>query len=311
MTTAFITHKDCLGHITPDQHPETKDRLISILKAIEDIDNQDLVRESAPLGNEKDILRVHPLNYIKKITSESPSKGIKALDADTFMSPGSLTAAYRSVGAVVRAVDLVMGKKVSNAFAAIRPPGHHAEKETSMGFCFFGNVAIAASYALEHYGLSRVAVVDFDVHHGNGTQDLLWDETRTLFVSSHQSPLWPGTGRSTETGGSNNIINLPLDPNTDGKEFRAIYEKAVFPALESFSPELIIISAGFDAHIADPLANLNFTNQDFEWVTERLCDVADFCCGGRIVSTLEGGYDLEALAASVKLHLEVLLRRGH
>lgn len=311
MTTAFITHKDCLGHITPDQHPETKDRLISILKAIEDIDNQDLVRESAPLGNEKDILRVHPLNYIKKITSESPSKGIKALDADTFMSPGSLTAAYRSVGAVVRAVDLVMGKKVSNAFAAIRPPGHHAEKETSMGFCFFGNVAIAASYALEHYGLSRVAVVDFDVHHGNGTQDLLWDETRTLFVSSHQSHLWPGTGRSTETGGSNNIINLPLDPNTGGKEFRAIYEKVVFPALESFSPELIIISAGFDAHIADPLANLNLTNQDFEWVTERLCDVADFCCDGRIVSTLEGGYDLEALAASVKLHLEVLLRRGH
>ena len=226
------------------------------------------------------------------------------------MSQGSLLAARRGVGGIIKGVDLVLSSEAANAFVITRPPGHHAEKERAMGFCLFGNVAIAAKYALDHYQLSKVAIVDFDVHHGNGTQDILWDEERVLFVSSHEMPLFPGTGYASEKGLQNNIMNIPLEPNTSSQSFRALYEKKVFPALESFSPDLLLISAGFDAHSSDPLATVKLFEEDFEWLTHRLCDLATTLCGGRLVSTLEGGYDLDALAASARVHLEVLLKRG-
>jgi acetoin utilization deacetylase AcuC-like enzyme len=203
-----------------------------------------------------------------------------------------------------------MSGEVANAFVAMRPPGHHAETETTMGFCLLGNVAIAAKHALEAHGLSRVAVVDFDVHHGNGTQDLLWDEARALTITSHQMPLWPGTGERHETGAHGTVQNIPLPPASDGRHMRQVYEAEVFPALQSFKPELILISAGFDAHRDDPLAGLNWRTEDFTWLTERLCDLAAELCAGRVVSCLEGGYDLDALAASVAAHVNVLKDRG-
>lgn len=310
MTTALLTHTDCLQHITPPGHPERVDRLMAIYAAIDSLDHPGLRRLDAPLGTEEAIRLVHPQTHIDHIRASAPQSGHRALDADTHMSPGSLQAALRGVGAMTKAVDLVLGGEVSNAFAAVRPPGHHAERETPMGFCLFGNIAIAAKHALEHHGLSRVAIIDFDVHHGNGTQDLLWTEERCLFVSSHQMPLYPGSGARNETGAAQNILNIPLEPHADGSAFRAIYERVVFPAIDAYEPELILISAGFDAHRADPLANVSLATEDFAWVTGRICDLADQHCDGRIVSTLEGGYDLDALAASTRVHLETLLERG-
>lgn len=310
MTTAFLTHPDGLKHVTPPGHPERVDRLMAIYAAVDTIDDDALIRVEPELGTEQDVLLCHPQNYIDKIKAAEPASGTVALDADTHMSPGSVDAAFRGVGAVTRAVDMVLGGEVQNAFAAMRPPGHHAETATQMGFCLFGNVAIAAKHALERHGLSRVAVVDFDVHHGNGTQDLLWNEGRSLFISSHQMPLWPGSGRPEEQGAHDNVLNLPLPPESGGTEMRKVYERMAFPALEDFKPELILISAGFDAHAHDPLANLNWVEDDFAWVTEKLCDIAETHAGGRVVSTLEGGYDLQALAASTKAHLEVLIARG-
>ncbi len=310
MVTAVFTHTDCLQHITPGGHPERVDRLMAIYAALDAIDDANMLRLDAPMGTDGDILRVHPQSHIDRVTQAVPSSGYISLDADTHMSPGSLKAAYRAVGGNVKAVDLVMGGEVANALVATRPPGHHAERETPMGFCLFGNIAIAAKHALDHHGLSRVAVVDFDVHHGNGTQDLLWDEARTLFISSHQMPLYPGSGAAHETGAHGNVFNVPFDPYADGARLRQVYEREVLPALDEFRPELVLISAGFDAHRDDPLANLNFTEDDFAWATEQLCDIADRHAQGRVVSTLEGGYDLQALAASTAAHLKVLLKRG-
>ena len=307
MSTALITHHDFFDHVTPPGHPEQVARLDSVYGALEDLD---LTRVVAPLAAEVDLLRVHPKAYLDRIADAIPEKGIQALDADTHVSPGSLAAGWRGAGAVLRGVDMVLSGEVGNAFAAVRPPGHHAETETPMGFCLFGNVAAAAKYALDHHGLSRVAVVDFDVHHGNGTQDLLWDEARTLFVSSHQMPLWPGTGRPDETGAHDNVLNLALPPESDGAHMRRVYEAEVFPRLREFAPELLLISAGFDAHHADPLAQLNWEVEDFVWLTGALCDIADESCGGRVVSALEGGYDLEALGLCVAAHVNVLMERA-
>lgn len=307
MTTALITHPDCLGHETPEGHPEQIARLEHVLAALE---GKDLRRVIAPLVAEDDLLRVHPGSHLETIRAAAPKEGIIQLDADTYMSPGTLAAAHRAVGGAVRAVDLVMSGEAQNAFVATRPPGHHAERETTMGFCLFGNVAVAAKHALDHHGLSRVAIVDFDVHHGNGTQDLLEDDARAFFVSSHQFPLWPGTGTADDTGPHDTILNLPLAPGTGGEGFRKIYEDKVFPAVTAFKPELLLISAGFDAHRDDPLADLRLTEDDFAWVTGRLCDLADDLCGGRIVSCLEGGYNLMALAQSAAAHVDVLIARG-
>lgn len=305
MTTALLTHADCLSHVTPDGHPERVARLEHILHALETLD---LKRVTAPLAADDDLLRIHPESYIRDIRAARPADGFAQIDGDTFLSPGSVDAAYRAAGAAVRAVDLVLGGEASNAFCAIRPPGHHAESETAMGFCLFGNAALAAKHALDHHGLNRVAVVDFDVHHGNGTQDLLWDEARALVITSQQMPLWPGSGRPEETGVHDTVLNIPLAPGSGGAEMRASYEEKAFPRLRAFRPELIIISAGFDAHQDDPLANLNWATDDFAWITAELCRIADEVCSGRIVSTLEGGYDLNALAEATRAHVEELIK---
>ncbi|MEE9453632.1 MAG: histone deacetylase family protein [Paracoccaceae bacterium] len=303
MTTALISHSDCLDHVTPDGHPESVARLKAINATLADFD---LLRIEAPLGKDAHILRAHPAAHIERIKTA----GIGALDPDTHMSAGSLNAAYRGVGAITTAVDMVIQGQAHNAFCAIRPPGHHAELKTPMGFCLFGNIAIGAKHALEAHGLSRVAIMDFDVHHGNGTQNLVWDDARIFFASTHQMPLYPGSGAAHERGAHDNVLNVPLDPDTGGAEFRAAMEAQILPAIDAFQPELILISAGFDAHRADPLANLNWVEEDFVWATNALCDLADKHCAGRVVSTLEGGYNLDALAASCALHVNTLMERG-
>ena len=308
MTTAVYTHSDCLAHVTPDVHPEQVARLAHINAALAGFPQ--LEHRDAPECQDADILLCHPQSHLDRTTAAAPDTGWRALDADTHMSPGSLLAARRAVGANIAAVDAVMSGDITNAFVACRPPGHHAEQTTPMGFCLFGNVAIAAKHAMERHGLQRVTIVDFDVHHGNGTQALLWDEHRVQFVSSHQSPLWPGSGHPHETGGHNNIWNYPLDPHSDGQTMRQVYENEIFPAIERYQPELILISAGFDAHMADPLANLNWHTDDFAWLTEKLCDLALEHCAGRVVSTLEGGYDLKALADSVAAHVRILMEKS-
>ncbi|SMX46737.1 histone deacetylase family protein [Actibacterium lipolyticum] len=310
MTTAILTHPDCLNHVTPAGHPERVARLEAVLTRLKAPEFDVLQRVEAPLAEEAQVLRCHPQAYLEKVKSALPASGSTALDADTHLSPGSLNAALRGVGANLKAVDMVLGGEVANAFAAVRPPGHHAETQTAMGFCLFGNVSIAAKYALDHHGLSRVAIMDFDVHHGNGTQDLLWEEERILFASTHQMPLYPGTGAAHETGAHGNVLNVPLPPMSGGRRFREEMEGQVLPALDAFKPELVLISAGFDAHFADPLAQLQWHEDDFAWATHRLCDIADAHAGGKVVSTLEGGYDLDALAASVAAHLTVLMERG-
>ncbi len=311
MSTALISHSDCLGHVTPHGHPEQADRLRAVLAALEAEEFLYLVRVEAPLAEDVHILRAHPASYLAGLTDRVPSEGIAVVDGDTFLSPGSLIAARRGAGAVVKAVDMVMAGEVRNAFCAIRPPGHHAETSTAMGFCLFGNVVIGARHALEAHGLERVAIVDFDVHHGNGTQDLVWDDARILFCSSQQMPLYPGTGAVEECGAHGQIVNMPLPAGASGGVFRAGMIAKILPALEAFKPRMILISAGFDAHARDPLANLNLTEADFAWITSRLCDLADVHCDGRIVSTLEGGYDLAALASSTAAHVRVLMERGY
>ena len=308
--TVFFSHNDCLQHETPPGHPEQIARLVSIAKALGGKKFDALARVQAPLSANVDILRCHPAPYLERVQMTVPTEGWAALDADTHMSPGTLQAAYRAVGANIAAVECVLSGNAKNAFLACRPPGHHAETAKAMGFCLFGNVAIAAKYALDVHGLSRVAVIDFDVHHGNGTQDLLWDEARTLFCSTHEMPLFPGSGAASETGAHGNILNQPLAAMTGSKEMRATYSNIILPAVEAFDPELILVSAGFDAHTADPLASLNWSTDDFAWLTGRICDVANICCQGRVVSTLEGGYDLKALADSVAAHVGVLMEHS-
>jgi acetoin utilization deacetylase AcuC-like enzyme len=303
--TALVAHAECLNHTPPDGHPERAARLEHVLQALESLD---LNRVSAPLAAEDDILRLHPASYLAELRAASPVERFHQIDGDTWMSPGSLNAAFRAAGAVVRGVDMVLTGEAVNAFAAVRPPGHHATSSTAMGFCLFGNAALGVKHALDHHGLSRVAVVDFDVHHGNGTQDLLWDEPRALLITSQQMPFWPGSGQPNETGAHGNILNLPLAAGSGSAEMRTLYRDKVFPRLRGFAPELIIISAGFDAHQDDPLAQLNWSTGDFAWLTRELCDLAQEVCQGRIVSTLEGGYDLNALSDSVRAHVTELIR---
>ena len=304
MKTALITHADCLGHVTPDGHPERVARLQHILHALDPLD---LNRVTAPMAAEDDILRIHPADYLHDIRAARPSDGFRQIDGDTYMSPGSVDAAFRAAGAVVRAVDMVLGGEAPNAFCAIRPPGHHAETSTAMGFCLFGNAALAAKHALDHHGLSRVAVVDFDVHHGNGTQDLLWDEPRTLFCSSHQMPLYPGTGAKNETG-EGNITNAPLARNDGSDHFKEAFKTRILPALSEANADLIIISAGFDAHHRDPLAEINLVADDFDWATGKIMEIASASANNRLVSILEGGYDLLGLAESAGAHIYRMMK---
>ncbi len=247
------------------------------------------------------------MDYVTQIRDATPEQGLVRIDADTSMSPGSFEAALRAVGGAIHAVDEVVTKKAVNAFVAMRPPGHHAETARPMGFCLFDNVAIAARYAQRHHGLARAAIVDFDVHHGNGSQDIFWADKTVMYCSTHQMPLYPGTGAITEAGEYNTVVNAPLKPGDGGEAFRAAFENRILPRLREFQPELIIISAGFDAHMRDPLANLNLVEADFVWATQKLMDVADQYAGGRVVSVLEGGYDLEALANSSAAHVTALM----
>ncbi len=311
MTTALLTHADCLAHVNPPGHPERVERLLAINAALEAEEFAPLVRVEAPLADDADLLRAHPARHLAVLAARAPTEGYAAIDADTFLMPHTLAAARRAAGAGVAAVDMVMARNVRNAFCAVRPPGHHAETATAMGFCYFNSAVVAARHALEAHGLERVAIVDFDVHHGNGTQDLVWDDARILYASTHQMPLYPGTGAADERGAHGQVVNLPLQAGTGGAAFRAGMLGRVLPAMEAHAPQMIFISAGFDAHARDPLANLQFVEADFAWATEQLCALADRVCGGRIVSTLEGGYDLSALAASVAAHVRVLQERGH
>jgi len=310
MTTAYFSHPDCLQHVNPPGHPEQVARLKAIEAALANPVFDGLDRREAPPGAEEAIRRAHPKAQIDAIRDAIPDSGWRQIDPDTTTSPGSWNAALRAVGGVCAAVDAVLAGEAANAFVATRPPGHHAERANAMGFCLFSNIAIAALHALESHGLNRVAVLDFDVHHGNGTQDVLWNESRVRFASSHQMPLFPGTGARHEKGAYLQIRNVPLREGSGREAMQAAWAGEILPWVKEWGPELVLVSAGFDAHRADPLAGLHWTTEDFGWITHRICDLADDCCGGKVVSTLEGGYDLEALADSVGLHVEVLMERG-
>jgi acetoin utilization deacetylase AcuC-like enzyme len=307
VSTLILSHRDCLLHDMGPGHPERPDRARVIERILEHEKFQDLLREQAPSGQREAILRVHPETYFDALMEASPHQGLTHLDGDTSMSPGTFEAALRAVGGACRAVDEVMQRSVDNAFVATRPPGHHAETATTMGFCFFNNVAIAARHAQAVHGAERVAIMDFDVHHGNGTQEIFWSDKNVLYASTHEMPLYPGTGAARETGAFGNIVNAPLNAGDDGKAFREAMNARILPAIEAFSPDLILISAGFDAHVRDPLANINLVEADFAWATGKLMDIADKTCGGRVVSVLEGGYDLEGLARSAAAHVMMLM----
>ncbi len=307
-TTLLISHPACLDHLTPAGHPERPDRLRAVEQALEAETFQTLAREQAPMADADTVTLCHPLDYFEAIREASPSEGMVRIDADTSMSPGSFEAALRAVGGGVRAVDEVMTGKATNAFVAVRPPGHHAETARPMGFCLFNSAAIAARYAQKKYGAERAAIVDFDVHHGNGSQDIFWNDQTVMYCSTHEMPLYPGTGAVGERGKFNTIVNAPLRAGDGGDAFREAMETAVFPRLRGFKPDILIISAGFDAHTRDPLANLNLVEADYTWVTRKLMEIADDSANGRIVSMLEGGYDLQGLARSAAAHVTALMR---
>ncbi|MEO5335600.1 MAG: histone deacetylase family protein [Magnetospirillum sp. WYHS-4] len=309
MPTLLITHPICLLHEMGEHHPESPDRLRVILQALETQEFVYLVRMEAPLADRAALERVHDPAYVADILDNGPATGHRHLDADTGMSPASAEAALRAAGGACAAVDAVMTGEARNVFCAVRPPGHHAERARAMGFCLFNNVAVAAYHARAAHGIRRVAVVDFDVHHGNGTQDEFWEDGSLFYASSHQWPAYPGTGREHDHGVAGNIVNVPLAPGSGSEEFRRAYSEIILPALSNFKPELLIISAGFDAHARDPLAYLRVQTEDFGWVTRELLKVADACCKGRVVSCLEGGYDLQALSMSVAAHMRALM--GH
>jgi acetoin utilization deacetylase AcuC-like enzyme len=308
MSTLLISHPACLEHLTPAGHPERPDRLRAIEQALEAEKFQQLAREQAPMAAIETIALCHPMDYIVELREASPKEGMVRLDADTSMSPGTYEAALRAVGGAVLAVDEVLAKKTKNAFVATRPPGHHAETARPMGFCLFDNAAIAARHAQKHHGIARAAIIDFDVHHGNGSQEIFWGDKSVMYCSTHQMPLFPGTGAVIEAGEHNTVVNAPLRPGDGGEAFRAALETRILPRLRDFRPELVIISAGFDAHMRDPLANINLTEDDFVWATQKIMDVADQCAEGRIVSLLEGGYDLRALGSSVAAHVTTLMQ---
>ncbi len=307
MTTLLFTHDACVEHHTGDHHPESSDRLRAVHAALDDESFDDLTRREAPLASVEQIALVHESAYVDSVLAAIPASGHRHLDPDTVVSPLSGEAALRGAGAVVAAVDAVVTEpSVGNAFCAVRPPGHHAERARSMGFCLFNNVAVGALRARVTHGLQRAAVVDFDVHHGNGTQHMFEADKDLFYASSHQAPFYPGTGAASEVG-VGNIFNAPLAAGAGSAEFRNAFETVILPGLRDFDPDILLVSAGFDAHADDPLAQLRLTEDDYRWVTRELLAVAAECCESRVVSTLEGGYDLGALARSVKVHVRELM----
>lgn len=307
MTTILYSHPICIEHDMGAGHPESPDRLRAVLEALKASAFDGLDRREAPKAELDQIARVHPRDYVDRILEAVPESGRVQLDPDTSLCPASGEAGLRASGAVCAAVGAVMAGEAANAFCAVRPPGHHAEPTRPMGFCFFNNVAVGALQARVAHGLTRIAVADFDVHHGNGTQAMFWNDENLFFGSSHQSPFYPGTGSAAERGVAGNIVNAPLAAYSGSCEFREAWEGIILPALDEFRPEFLLISAGFDAHEADPLAELRLHEEDYVWVTRRLMKIADDHCDGRIVSTLEGGYDLAALARSAASHVQTLM----
>ncbi|WP_027685762.1 histone deacetylase family protein [Rhizobium leguminosarum] len=305
MSTRLYEHPIFLEHVTPAGHPERSDRIRAINVALEHPNFERLERRQAPQANEDAVLLAHPEEHLIAVMREIPEEegAINQIEADTYASSKSLQAALTGIGGAMAAVDDVFTGRADNVFVAARPPGHHAEKMTAMGFCFFNNAAIAARHAQKTHGAERIAIVDWDVHHGNGTQDIFWDDPSVLFCSTHQMPLYPGTGAKDEKGTHNTIVNAPLSPNVGSDHFREAFKSRVLPALDDFRPDLIIISAGFDAHHRDPLAQINLTGEDFDWATGRVLEVADRYAKNRVVSLLEGGYDLEGLAESAGMHI--------
>ena len=307
MTTLLLSHPASLDHLTPPGHPERPDRI----RAVEQVLGQDrfksLVRGQAPEGSLDSVLLCHNEHYVDELRHIAPKEGLIYLDGDTSMSPGTWEAVMRGVGGAIAATDAVIAGDADNAFVATRPPGHHAEISRPMGFCFFDQAAIAARHAQRKHGIGRVAIVDFDVHHGNGTQDIFWADPTVMYCSTHQMPLFPGTGASGERGEHDTIVNAPLASGDGGAKFRSAFENLILPQIQKFAPELLIISAGFDAHRRDPLASLELDASDFGWVTRKLMDAAHASAGGRIVSVLEGGYDLQGLQESVAEHVTALM----
>lgn len=308
MTTFYYSNPICLEHVVPVGHPERPDRLRALEAVFEHEHFNTLARHTAPEAAEETVLLAHPEDYLARIRSTIPESGMARIDDDTVAGPRAMEAALISVGGAISAVDAVFGNDADNAFVATRPPGHHAEKDRSMGFCLFNQAAIAARHAQKHHGAERVAIVDWDVHHGNGTQDIFWDDDSVVYLSTHQMPLYPGTGARGETG-KGNIVNAPLSTNDGSDHFREAFRSRILPALEEARADLIIISAGFDAHHRDPLAEINLTADDFDWATGKVMDIAGRTAGYRVVSLLEGGYDLVGLAESAAAHV-MRLQKG-
>jgi acetoin utilization deacetylase AcuC-like enzyme len=308
MATLLISHAAFLEHDTGPHHPERADRLRAVLAALDDPQFATLLRAEAPTASVEQLTRVHPADYVEAILGIQPDEGERVhVDGDTVMSRGSAEAAQRAAGAVVAGVEAVMEGKVQTAFAAVRPPGHHAAPSIPGGFCLFNNIAVGARHAQARYGVQRVALLDFDVHHGQGTQAVVEPDANLFYASTHQYPLYPGTGFPSEKGSANNVVNVPLSAGTDGGLFRAAWRQRILPSLEAFAPQLVMVSAGFDAHAIDPLAQLELETEDFDWITRELMTIAQRHAAGRLVSVLEGGYDLRALAQSVSSHVRILM----
>ncbi|MBN42986.1 MAG: acetoin utilization protein [Alphaproteobacteria bacterium] len=307
MTTNLYFHPVCIEHEPSPGHPESPARLRAIADVLAKSEFDSLRRCIPSEGTRDHLMLVHHDSYVDRVFNLVPAEGYTRVDSDTIMSPKSGEAALHATGAIIEAVDAVMTGAANNAFCAMRPPGHHAEPSQAMGFCLFNSVAIGAEYARKVHGAERVAVMDFDVHHGNGTQAMFWNTPDLFYTSTHQWPLYPGTGDKSETGAHGNIVNAPLSVGAGSYDFRAAMREVVLPAIYDFSPDLVMVSAGFDAHQSDPLAQLALETEDFAWATDKLLRVAEKNCGGRLVSTLEGGYDLTALGESVAAHVRVLV----
>tara|TARA_S200000501_G_scaffold364069_1_gene395750 strand:+ start:1472 stop:2401 length:930 start_codon:yes stop_codon:yes gene_type:complete len=306
MKTAILTSNTSLDHKTGIGHPERPDRVACVIKNLKKI-NKEKISWDKPTKFNKEILNItHSKNYINNVEESFPKKGLHFLDGDTIISPGSKNASYDAVGSIIKAIDLVQNNKNKNAFCAVRPPGHHAEKNKAMGFCIFNNIAVGANYLLTKYKLNKVAIIDFDVHHGNGTQDIFFNSNQVLYISTHQYPFYPGSGSNHEKGQFNNILNIPLKAGTTSEEYLNAYEH-VLKKLQVFKPNFILFSAGFDGHKDDPLAQINLISSDFYNLTKRTLEVSKKLCNGKVVSILEGGYDLNALMESSEMHVKALL----
>ena len=306
MKTGLITSDTYQNHNTGEGHPEKIDRVTAIIENFKKLNNKNLVWKKPSNFEQSILIKTHTKDYIKQVNLSFPQSGLKFLDGDTVVSPGSKDATKDAVGSIISAIDGVEKKEFKNAFCCVRPPGHHAEKEKAMGFCIFNNVAVGANYLIEKYKYKKIAIIDFDVHHGNGTQNIFYNDKNVLYISTHQYPYYPGSGSEKESGKYNNVLNIPLEAGTTGNEYLNAYEK-VLDKLKEFKPEFLLFSAGFDAHIDDPLAQLRLSSEDFYKITKRTLEVSKPFCNGNIVSILEGGYDLRALQESTQRHVDALI----